>query len=70
MMHGLLPDSAIIGTAKRIKGAAPKRGRNRKGLADDLAYLGRPRVKAHAKREMQDAKANFRAEWAKALGRA
>jgi hypothetical protein len=37
---------------------------------DDLAYLGRPRVKAKAKREMRDAKANFRAEWAKALGRA
>ena len=70
MMHGLLPDSAIIGTAKRVKGATPKGRRTRKGLADDLAYLGRPRVKARAKREMQDAKVNFRAEWAKALGRA
>ena len=67
-----LPDSAIVGTAKRLNRVGkPARPRNaRKGLMDDLAYLGRPRVKAKAKREMQDAKANFRAEWAKALGRA
>ena len=70
MMHGLLPDSAIIGTAKRIKGASPKGRRNRKGLLDDLAYLGRPRVKARAMAEFRQARAECRAEWAKALGRA
>lgn len=70
MMHGLLPDSAVIGTAKRVKGVSKGRRRSNKGLLDDLAYLGRPRVKSRAKADMLRAKNDFRAEWAKALGRA
>ena len=69
MMHGLLPDSAIVGTAKRV-GRVGRKGRKgraeRKGFLDDMAALGTPRAKREAERELAEAKAAFRAAWGRA----